>query len=105
MKKLFRGLLLSATILPASSFALLITLGEQDFTNGQVLTFTQFTSASVGEPAPFDTFYGSDPSGPNFSKSFTFNFAPGSLSSATLSFGLYDGDGNEIGTQLASFSL
>ncbi len=104
MKKLL-GLFLGATLIPATGFALSATLGQQDFSNGQAVTLSQVLAASAGEAAPFDDFYGSDPYGPNFNKSFTFTYAPESLTWATLTFGLIDGDGDEVGTQLSSFSL
>jgi len=65
----------------------------------------EITNAGVGEPAPFDSFYGSDPKGPHFDPSFTFSCAPASVLSAVLTFGLIDGDGNEINNQLAILSL
>ena len=106
MKKLYLVLVLIACLIPANSFGDSYTLGVQDFVDGYVLSsVTEVNNAGAGEPAPFDQFYGSDPFGPNFDKSFSFSFAPASVLSAVLTFGLIDGDGDEVGTQLASFSL
>lgn len=106
MKKLYLVLVLIACLIPASSFGGSFTLGEQDFADGyQPSSITEVNTAGAGEPAPFDKFYGSDPTGPNFDVSFSFLFAPASVLSAVLTFGLIDGDGDEVGTQLASFSL
>ncbi len=106
MKKLYLLLVMFACLIPVNSFGGTFTLGEQDFVDGYVVSgVSEVSNAGVGEPAPFDTFYGSDPYGPNFDCSFTFSFAPASVLSAMLTFGLIDGDGNEVGNQLALFSL
>jgi hypothetical protein len=106
MKKLYLILVLIACLIPANSFGGSFTLGVQDFADGyQPSSITEVNTAGAGEPAPFDQFYGSDPAGPNFNKSFSFSFAPASVLSAVLTFGLFDGDGDETGIQLASFSL
>ncbi|MBN1568738.1 MAG: PEP-CTERM sorting domain-containing protein [Acidobacteria bacterium] len=106
MKKIMPMIVLIACLAPAASFGESVTLGEQDFADGYMLgNVAEFVSASVGEPAPFDDFYGSDPLGPSFDVSFSFSLTPGSVLSAVLTFGLFDGDGDEVGTQLAGFSL
>jgi hypothetical protein len=81
-----------------------VTLGDQDFTDGQFITTVPFNTASAGEPAPFDGFKGSDISA-DFSESFTFNFAPDTILSASLTFGIFDHDSSAVGDQVALFSL
>lgn len=85
--------------------AAMFMLGDQDFTDGQILTGTpQFDAASAGEPAPFDMFIGSDV-GADFSASFTFNFAADTYTAASLTFGIFDHDSAAAGDQVALFSL
>lgn len=98
------GLVLLLGARPAS--ALIVTLGDQDFTDGQILTggVAQFNGASAGEPVPFDQFYGSDFT-VNFSQAFTFNYAPGAVTGATLTFGIWDHDSQAPGNQVAAFTM
>ena len=83
------------------------TLGEQDFSDGSVPSFTPFNNASSNEPAPFDGFRGSDISDTdNFDVSFTHAFgALTSANSATFTFGIFDHDSQADGSQLASFLI
>ena len=75
------------------SHATIVTLGEQDFTDGTTIPGGSiFSIASSGEVAPFDRFRGADISGPSFSESFTFEFSSVNASAATLEIGLYDYD-------------
>jgi hypothetical protein len=97
-------LALAAFACAAPAAAVILTLGDQDFTDGSLIAVGTFTSASVGEPSPFTSFQGSDVGqGGNFSAVWTFNFAPGSVTSASITFGSYDHDSAATGSQLASF--
>ncbi len=83
-----------------------VTLGQQNFNDGQlVIGVSAFTSGqSAGEPAPFGVFIGSDYF-PNFSTSWTFTYAAGAVGDAALTFGIYDHDSAAPGSQVASFSV
>jgi hypothetical protein len=98
----FFGLSLFVT---ASVYAFDVQIGTQHFTDGQGIELGTYETAVASQPAPFDQFYGSDPDGPNFSASWTFNFAPGSYSSASLTFGIFDHDSQAPGDQVNSFQL
>jgi hypothetical protein len=56
---------------------------------------------------PFNAFIGADPSGPNFSATWTFNYGAiaDTISGATLEIGLLDGDSAAPGNQVASYSI
>src|SRR5690349_6687407 len=85
--------------------AVVVTLGDQDFVDGQIVSgVAQFNAASTGEPVPFDQFYGSDFTS-NFSEPFTFNYGPGPVTSATLTLGIWDHDSQAAGNQVASFTV
>jgi len=90
-----------------AAWALISTLGDQDFADGATPTTGAFLTAGAGEPAPFDgVFIGSDVTGPNFSASWTFSY--GALSSVvggSLTLGIYDHDSAAPGDQVASFTL
>jgi hypothetical protein len=83
------------------------SLGGVDFTDGQTVATGTFNSTNAGEPAPFNAFNGADPSGPNFSASWTFSYGAivGTVSSATLQIGLLDGDSAASGNQVASYTI
>ena len=83
------------------------TLGHQAFPNGTKVALVPFATAHAGDPFPFDgTFFGSDPSGPNFSASWTFSYgALSNITAATLSLGILDSDSAAPGNQVASFVL
>jgi hypothetical protein len=92
-------------VVASSASAVIVTLGDQDFTDGQMLTgVAQFNGASVGEPVPFDQFYGSDFT-VNFSQPFTFNYGAGAVTGASLTFGIWDHDSQAPGNQVASFTV
>jgi hypothetical protein len=83
------------------------TLGHQAFPDGTKVALVPFATAHAGDPFPFDgTFFGSDPSGPNFSASWTFSYgALSNITAATLSLGILDSDSAAPGNQVASFTL
>jgi hypothetical protein len=86
---------------------MVVTLGQQDFTDGQMLLgIGAFNTASTGEPAPFDQFYGGDVAGPDFSQSWTFNYAatPG-IQAAAATIGIYDHDSVATGSQVVFFGV
>jgi hypothetical protein len=83
-----------------------VTLGDQDFTDGQLITLPDFNNASVGEPVPFDRFYGSDPIAGNvYNQSWTFNYAPTAVPAGTIRLGLFDDDSGASGSQLSAFTV
>jgi hypothetical protein len=92
----------------ASGALLSQTLGDQDFTDGQLVGSGTFTAASGGDPAPFNTVIGSDAAS-NFSTSWTFNGYGGpiatAISSASILIGLWEGDSSAAGDQVVSFTL
>ena len=63
--------------------------------------------AQAGQPAPFDTSYGTDILGPNFMQSWTHNYAGivDPILSASLTIGIFDHDSVAPGSQLALFDL
>ena len=82
-----------------------VTLGDQDFTDGSFPPgVAGFNAPSVGEPAPFDQFRGSDYGTP-FSESWTFNYSAQAVTSATLTLGIFDHDSAAPGSQLSSFTV
>jgi len=110
MKSKVRGLLavVQLAVLMVSSTtasAMVVTLGEQDFVDGSIVLLSAFGPASTGEPAPFNAYNGSDPNGPNFSASWTFNLAPGGYTAGSVVIGIYEHDSAFTGAQLASFVL
>ena len=105
-------LLVPVLLLTLASLAradVITQIGTQHFTDGQTgISTGTFTTAVAGQPAPFDNFYGSDPSGPNFSNSWTFayNSLSGStITGATITMGTYDFDTAGAGNQCALFIL
>jgi hypothetical protein len=89
--------------------AALITLGDQDFVDGQfILGSNLFDAASVGEPAPFDKFQGVDflnDINSQFTAIFTFTYPPGPVTAASLTLGIFDGDSAGPSNQVKSFTL
>jgi hypothetical protein len=58
---LFTVVALSLAVGSARASTITATLGDQDFIDGQMgLNVALFTAPSVGEPAPFNAFCGSD---------------------------------------------
>jgi len=88
-----------------SALATTITLGDQDFANGSLVNgAAAFAAPQAGEPAPIGVFIGSD-FGPSFSASWTFGYAPGSASSASITIGIFDHDSAAAGDQVAFFGV
>jgi hypothetical protein len=83
------------------------TLGGKSFMSGQKVGAGTFNTTNAGQPVPFNSFIGGDPSGPNFSASWTFNYAAiaGTIIGATLEIGLLDGDSAAPGNQVASYTI
>ncbi len=103
--------LLAALILFSTagvSTATVITLGEQDFNDGDTINLTVYNRAQSGEPRPFNAFRGRDNQrGSFFSQSWSFNFAPdASITAANLMLGLFDHDcRSAICTPVGSFEV
>ncbi len=97
------------TSLWATASTLIFTLGSAtpSFTDGQTgIGTATYNTAVAGNAAPFNGFIGSDVNGPNFSASWTYNYAPiANISTATLTIGIFDGDSAAAGNQVASFTL
>jgi hypothetical protein len=83
------------------------TLGVVDFANGQTVAAGTFNTVSASQPAPFNAFNGSDPSGPNFSATWTFSYGAiaDTITGATLEIGLLDGDSAAPGDQVFSYTI
>lgn len=89
-----------------TSFADSVTAGTQDFVNGAIIDAGNFAAASIGEPAPFDRFYGSDiTKGSAFFGDWQFNFLPAEIQHATITIGIFDHDSMASGNQVAGFLL
>ena len=85
-----------------------ITLGDQDFVDGSILSggSSAFASASAGEPAPFNLTCGSDLFAFTCPFGYTFTFAgPGSVSSASFTVSILDADGFLAGDQVSLFTV
>ena len=86
------AVVLSGFLFCSTASGAIVTLGQQDFVNGQILngSVAQFNAASVGEAIPFDRFRGSDPqTNNNFNASWTFNFGAAPVLAATITFGIF----------------
>jgi hypothetical protein len=98
---LFAGLFLLSHV----AAALVITEGEQDFSDGtQVGGVAAYNSPQSNENTTLHNFNGSD-FGANFSDSWSFNYAAGTYSSASISLGLFDYDCFAACDVIASFSV
>jgi hypothetical protein len=87
------------------SAAQIVTLGDQDFSNGSFPDGTVYDNASAGEPLAFDGFLGHDIF-TSFSDSWTFAYAaPPAVTSASITLGLYDHDSAAPGEQVQSFTV
>jgi len=104
--------LLACTPLASHATNLTFTLGSAtpSFTDGTILggnPITTFNTAVAGNAAPFNGYNGTDVNGPSFSASWAYNYASvgGTISSATITLGLFDADSQASGNQVASFTL
>jgi hypothetical protein len=98
-----RALLLLAVVFTAP--AATVQLGIQHYTDSQFIGGTAIWEVgSAGDVEPFLTFKGGDFSA-SFSASWTFNFAPGAVTSASTAFGIWDHDSAAPGSQVASFTV
>ena len=91
---LFANLFGASIVLSAPGIATgtAITLGNQDFNDGSTASIGTYNPAQLDEDLSLHAFTGADTGGPNFSKTFSFTYAPGTYTSASLSFGLVDYD-------------
>jgi len=100
------GMTLGIVLAAHAASATTITIGDQDFSNGSFPTLVAYSTASSGEPAPFNGFCGSDPTGPSCTSSFTFTFAaPGAVTGASFTIGLFDHDSAAPGDQVALLTI
>jgi hypothetical protein len=103
--RLFVAITILVMVSENTGLAESVTIGDQDFTNGYILTgIDEFNTHSVGEPAPFDLPRGSDYGNP-FSASWTFNYSPLIVTSASLTLGIVDHDSKAPGSQISSFTV
>lgn len=107
LKKILAGVLGGLFLVSTgAAWAATVSLGQQDFVDGVfpggIAGFVGGQSA--GEPAPFGGFIGNDYSS-NFSASWTFNYAPATVTDALLTFGIYDHDSAAPGNQVSAFSV
>ncbi len=97
------GALVLCAARPAA--AVTITLGDQDFTDGDILVGAgAFDGPSAGEPVPFNAFIGSDVAA-DFDATFTFAFAPDTYLVGNLTFGIFDHDSAAPGDQVFLFEV
>ncbi len=80
-------------------------IGSEHFTDGQKIGTGTFLTAVSGQPAPFDQFYGSDATGPDFSANWTISWTPATFTAATLTLGIYDHDSKASGNQVSQFTV
>jgi len=94
----------------ASAAIITTSLGNTTpgFSDGSIQIASDIGLAQGGQPAPFDTGYGTDGLfGGNFSQGWTFNYGAISdtILGASLTIGIYDHDSSASGDQLASFGI
>jgi hypothetical protein len=104
------GILMVVVLCGAGSLrANLVTfkIGTSHFADNTTVGTAAFNTAVLGQPAPFDQFYGSDINGPNFNKSWTYSepVITDTITGATFSIGIDDSDAAAAGDQVASFLL
>jgi hypothetical protein len=94
-------------LVSASAHAAVLTfpLGTNSFADGMSVGTATFTGAS--DVSPFNTFIGSDVSGPDMSTSWMFTYPQitDPITSATILVSLYDDDSIAAGSQLQAFDL
>ncbi|HEX2748266.1 MAG TPA: hypothetical protein VHM91_09740 [Verrucomicrobiales bacterium] len=104
------SLLLTGTVLlgaAETSRAVIVSIGTQHFGNGQTnIGSGTYNTAVAAQPSPFNGFLGGDVAGPDFDATwiFTYSSVP-TVSGASLTIGLYDGDFATTGTQLSLLSI
>jgi len=96
-----------ALVSQAAAADVLLTLGEQDFTNGSTPTPFDFLAAGSGEPVPFNGVSSGADNATNFSASWTFASygAQPTILGASLTLGIQDHESAAPGNQVASFTL
>lgn len=84
----------------SASAAVLQMLGDQDFADGESpILAASIPATSAGDPAPFNTLFGSDPGGSFGTINFTHNFAvPVGATTASIEIGLIDHDSFSAGS-------
>jgi hypothetical protein len=97
----------STDTIHAEGGTITLELGDQDFADGSFTgSAAAFDAASVGEPAPFDTFRGNNfDAGDPFTATWTHTFDPANVKGASLEFGICDHDSAAPGDQVASFVI
>jgi len=98
---------LLCAVRPALADDITTSIGTQNFTDFTKVNVSTFNTAVGGQPAPFNTFCGSDISS-NCSATWTFNYtipAGDTITGATLTLGILDIDSAATGNQIASFTL
>lgn len=91
---------------PSSVRCMTISLGDQDFVDGSfIATTADFMAPQSGEPALMGQFIGGDLLTTSFNTTWTFNYAPGTYSSASITFGIWEHDSAASGNQLLSFMV
>jgi PEP-CTERM motif len=82
-----------------------VQLGMQNYSDGQLINgVAAWEAGSAGDVEPFKTFKGNDFT-TNFSVSWTFNFAAGTVAAASTTIGIWDHDSAAPGDQVASFTV
>jgi len=101
-------LALAAAGMAGTVSGLTVSIGTSHFAEGQIVTSAAFNTAVAAQPAPFNAINGGDVAGPDFTSAWTFNYAPqgaGTVTAATLTLGLWDGDTAATGSQLALLQI
>ena len=96
-----------ALVSQAAAADVLLTLGEQDFTNGSTPGTADFLTAGGNESAPFDGVFSGADTASNFSTSWTFASygSQPTILGASLTLGIYDHESAAPGNQVAAFTL
>lgn len=96
-----------ALVAQTAAADVLVTLGEQDFTNASTPTNADFLAAGGNESAPFNGVFSGSDNDSNFSASWTFASygAQPTILGASLKLGIVDHESSASGNQVASFTL
>lgn len=106
MRTTIPALILAALASSTAQSSVIATIGQQHFTDGQIISTGQIQTADAGQPAPFNAFIGSDITGPDFSANWTFSYAAQTnISAVSLTLGIYDADSSAAGNQVALFTV